>query len=697
MEEKNLLGLIKKEEDSSCACCSESSMADILALNKKADCQDHDHGHSHSHDHKHKDQKDSHNHDHGHSHDHGEADIKPLAISLLLFVLATLIKYKSLHILGLPVQTSSMVLYLTAWVIAGHETIRGAFRNILRGQLFDEGFLMTIATFGAIAIGEYPEAAAVMIFYQAGEYLQSLAVGKSRKSIAEMMNIRPDYANLIKEDGSIAVVSPEELKIGDLIQIKPGEKIPVDALIIEGQTSVDNKALTGESLPIELEEGQEILSGAINITGLVKARVNKPFAESTVSKILELVQNASAKKSNQEKFITRFSKIYTPIVVMLAVLLAILPPLLMGEPFVKWFQRALIFLVISCPCALVISVPLSFFAGIGGASKRGILFKGSSYIETLSQTKAIMLDKTGTITKGNFELAEIIPFHGASREEILYLAAHAENSSNHPIAKSIVQAYQVESKREVDLGQILSVEERSGFGVIAKIGQAEVLAGNAKLMRENQVEGDFDYEGTSVYIAKDGQLQGLIIIEDQIKPDSAQAIQDLNKRGIQTMMLTGDNRLVAEKIGKQVGVKEVFAELLPQHKVEKVEEELRKYQASGHKKLAFVGDGINDAPVLARADIGIAMGGVGSDAAIEAADIVLMTDELSKIEEAIKISNKTMSIAKQNIAFALGVKILVMLLGTVGLANMWMAVFADVGVALIAVANAMRILNTEKI
>ena len=708
MENKKAI-LTPKESDSTCSCCSESSMADILALNNKPkaeqvhteDCH-HEHSqeahHSHNHTHNHNDHArgghDAHDHDHTHSHD-GDADIKPLAISFGLFILATLLRREIIMIAGLSAGLSSMILYLAAWIIAGHETIVGAFRNIRRGQLFDEGFLMTIATFGAIAIREYPEAAAVMIFYQAGEYLQGLAVGRSKKSIAEMMNIRPDFANLVQSDGSVVVVSPEALQVGDIIQIKAGEKIPVDATIIEGFTTVDNKALTGESIPVELAEGQDILSGAINITGLVKARVNKVFAESTVSKILELVQNASAKKSNQEKFITRFSKVYTPIVVALAVLVAIIPPLAMGEPFVKWFERALIFLVISCPCALVISVPLSFFAGIGGASKRGILFKGSSYIEILSQTKAIMFDKTGTITKGQFEVSEVVTFSGTAKEDVLELAAYAEHSSNHPIAKSIVSAYKKESKKSIESSRIKSVGEKSGFGIIARIDDADVLAGNAKLMRENNIAGEFNQEGTAVYIAKNGKLQGVIIIEDQIKSDSVKAIEDLNKRGIQTVMLTGDNTQAANKIARAVGVKEVFAELLPQDKVEKVEYELQKYEGTKNQKVAFVGDGINDAPVLARADIGIAMGGVGSDAAIEAADIVLMTDELSKIDEAIKISHKTMQTAKQNIAFALGIKIIVMLLGMVGIANMWMAVFADVGVALIAVANSMRVLNTE--
>ena len=525
-----------------------------------------------------------------------------------------------------------------------------------------------------------------------------MAVYRSKKSIAELMDIRPDFANRINADGTTTVVDPEELKKGDIIQIKGGEKVPVDGIIIDGSTAVDKKALTGESLPVELKEEDPILSGAINLTGLIKVRVEKEFGESTVSKILELVENASSKKSNHEKFITRFSKVYTPIVVALAVLIAIIPPLFMGEPFVKWFERSLIFLVISCPCALVISVPLSFFAGIGGASKRGILFKGSSYIELLSYTKEIMFDKTGTITKGQFEVADIMVYNGASREEVLELAAYAEKSSNHPIAISVVEAYTKETGKTIDTSKIQELEEKPGYGIRAIIDQREILAGNAKLMVEKAVSGKIEnLSATSVYVARDKVLLGLITIEDKIKEDSVRAIKKLNEMGIITTMLTGDNQAIAEKIGKQVGVTQVFSDLLPQDKVEKVEQELKKYEGQKNKKIAFVGDGINDAPVLARADIGIAMGGVGSDAAIEAADIVLMTDELSKIDEAIIISEKTMRIAKQNIVFAIGIKIIVMLLGTVGIANMWMAVFADVGVSLIAVLNSMRILKIDKI
>lgn len=671
-----------RSNDKSCGCCSEASMKDIMALSTM---QKTTRGIS-------KGAK-----DHGHSHEEGESNKKSLIISLIVFSLALLIKYNFIPLGGGLSEPLSIILFLAAWLVAGGETLVLAAKDIRRGRLFDERFLMSIATIGAIAIREYPEAAAVMIFYQAGEYFQNLAVYRSKKSIAELMDIRPDFANRINADGTTTVVDPEELKKGDIIQIKGGEKVPVDGIIIDGSTAVDKKALTGESLPVELKEEDPILSGAINLTGLIKVRVEKEFGESTVSKILELVENASSKKSNHEKFITRFSKVYTPIVVALAVLIAIIPPLFMGEPFVKWFERSLIFLVISCPCALVISVPLSFFAGIGGASKRGILFKGSSYIELLSYTKEIMFDKTGTITKGQFEVADIMVYNGASREEVLELAAYAEKSSNHPIAISVVEAYTKETGKTIDTSKIQELEEKPGYGIRAIIDQREILAGNAKLMAQKAVSGKIEnLSATSVYVARDKVLLGLITIEDKIKEDSVRAIKKLNEMGIITTMLTGDNQAIAEKIGKQVGVTQVFSDLLPQDKVEKVEQELKKYEGQKNKKIAFVGDGINDAPVLARADIGIAMGGVGSDAAIEAADIVLMTDELSKIDEAIIISEKTMRIAKQNIVFAIGIKIIVMLLGTVGIANMWMAVFADVGVSLIAVLNSMRILKIDK-
>ena len=710
MEERKINGAVECKpdvsDDKSCGCCSEASMKDIMVLStmqkttrgisKGAKDHDHSHGTRGSHDHKH--EYDESDQDHGHSHEEGESNKKSLIISLIVFSLALLIKYNFIPLDGGLSEPLSIILFLAAWLVAGGETLVWAAKDIRRGRLFDERFLMSIATIGAIAIREYPEAAAVMIFYQAGEYFQNLAVYRSKKSIAELMDIRPDFANRINADGTTTVVDPEELKKGDIIQIKGGEKVPVDGIIIDGSTAVDKKALTGESLPVELKEEDPILSGAINLTGLIKVRVEKEFGESTVSKILELVENASSKKSNHEKFITRFSKVYTPIVVALAVLIAIIPPLFMGEPFVKWFERSLIFLVISCPCALVISVPLSFFAGIGGASKRGILFKGSSYIELLSYTKEIMFDKTGTITKGQFEVADIMVYNGASREEVLELAAYAEKSSNHPIAISVVEAYTKETGKTIDTSKIQELEEKPGYGIRAIIDQREILAGNAKLMVEKAVSGKIEnLSATSVYVARDKVLLGLITIEDKIKEDSVRAIKKLNEMGIITTMLTGDNQAIAEKIGKQVGVTQVFSDLLPQDKVEKVEQELKKYEGQKNKKIAFVGDGINDAPVLARADIGIAMGGVGSDAAIEAADIVLMTDELSKIDEAIIISEKTMRIAKQNIVFAIGIKIIVMLLGTVGIANMWMAVFADVGVSLIAVLNSMRILKIDKI
>lgn len=713
---------------SGCSCCQESSMADILALNDSGHRHKHEHAHAHAHDHaccggEHEHTHDhgaaesggcsccaessmadilalneehDHGHDHGHHHDHAHAGahLAPLAISMLLFLLATVVQYRGSDAIANR-ERIAIGMYLAAWLISGWETLRGAVRNILKGQLFDEGFLMSLATVGAIAIREYPEAAAVMMFYQAGEYLQSLAVGRSKKSIAEMMNIRPDFANLVGADGSMTVVAPEVLKVGDRIAIKPGERIPVDCTILSGTTAIDNRALTGESIPAERGVGEQVLSGSINLTGVVQARVDQIFAESTVSKILTLVQSAGAKKSEQEKLITRFSKIYTPIVVLLAALLAILPPMILGDSFAKWFERALIFLVVSCPCALVISVPLSFFAGIGGASKRGILFKGSRYIEALSQVQRVMLDKTGTITKGVFEVTQVEGF-GATREEVLELAAYAEHSSNHPIAKSIVKAYQRETARALDAQRIRSIEEQSGFGMVATLADAVVLAGNHRLMEAHGIDAPTEESGTVVYIAKDGTLKGIIRIEDQIKPEAKRAIEQLKVRGIDSVMLTGDLPEAAERIAHEAGVSDFRAQLLPQDKVAAVEEALLQYQNAKHKTVAFVGDGINDAPVLARADVGIAMGGVGSDAAIEAADIVLMTDELTKLEEAIQIAKNTMRTAKQNITFALGIKIIVMLLGTIGMANMWMAVFADVGVALIAVANAMRAMNTGK-
>lgn len=692
-----------------CACCDAGNMADILKTstavpvsnkgvskgkaNKKTAHMDHNHDHGHDHNHAHDHDHDhDHGDDHGHNHDHAGSP-KVMIASVVLFLAAVLVGMSFDTILGIPSKWVKDILFVVAYLIAGHETILSAFKNIFRGDFFDENFLMTIATFGAIAIGEFPEAAAVMILFQIGEYFQGKAVAKSKSSIAELMNIRPDFANLVNPDGSIQVVNPDILKVGDIIQIKAGEKVPVDATIIEGSSAMDNKALTGESIPVERTAGDEIISGGINLTGLVKARVDKAFGESTVSKILQLVENSSAKKSQQERFITRFSKVYTPVVVLLAVLLAVIPPLAFAEPFTKWFSRALIFLVISCPCALVISVPLSFFAGIGGASKQGILFKGSSYVELLSQTKTVMLDKTGTLTKGVFGVTQVQAQNGATQEEVLELAAYAEMSSNHPIAKSIVKEYEDRSGKALKQDYVQNLEEISGYGVKANMGGAQVLAGNKKLMDQFKIKTpNQDLNSTSVFLAKDNQLLGIISIADSLKPDAQKAIGSLKNDGIRTVILTGDNKGIADKIAKELKVDDYYAELLPQNKVEIVEKELNGFKNT-KDKLAFVGDGINDAPVLARADLGIAMGGIGSDAAIEAADVVLMTDEPSKIHDAIQISRKTMSIARQNIVFALGIKAVVMVMGAMGMTNMWGAVFADVGVSLLAVLNSMRALK----
>lgn len=635
-----------------------------------------------------------HHHVHGDGcgHEHADNSPKTLVTALLIFALGIVVSKLDLSVAGWNSGLIKSILFMISYILAGHQTVILAFKNMANGEFFDESFLMTVATFGAIGIGEYPEAAAVMLFYQVGEYFQGKAVARSRRSISELMDIRPDFANLVQSDGTLKLVNPDELKVGEIIAIKSGEKIPVDATVIEGATTIDSKALTGESIPVEIGVDDRLMSGAINLTGFIKARVDKAFGESTVSKILELVQNASNKKSNQERFITRFSKFYTPFVVALAVLITVIPPLVFAEPFSKWFSRALIFLVISCPCALVISVPLSFFAGIGGASKRGILFKGSGCVEQLSQVKTMMMDKTGTLTKGQFEVANILPSDSFAADELLMLAAYAEQSSNHPIAKSIVKAYINKSGRALEGGRVGSVEEISGYGVRAVIDDVVVLAGNRRLMEQNHIAIDEMQGGiTVVYVSKENQFVGAITIEDKVKEDSKEAIEQLNKKGVKTIILTGDNRQIAERVGKELGVSQIYAELLPQDKVEKVELELvEAHQNTNKNKVAFVGDGINDAPVLARADLGIAMGGIGSDAAIEAADVVLMTDEPSKITEAIDISKKTMSVAKQNIIFALGIKFVVMALGIFGIANMWLAVFADVGVSILSVFNAMR-------
>lgn len=585
----------------------------------------------------------------------------------------------------------SLIIFLVAFVIIGGDVILKAIRNIAHGQVFDENFLMGIATIGAFAIGEYLEGVAVMLFYQVGELFQSYAVNKSRKSIASLMDIRPDYAN-VQRGETLEKVDPDSVQVGDIIVIKAGEKIPLDAVVVEGNSMVDTAALTGESVPREVSCGDDLLSGCININGLLTARVTKEFGESTVSKILDLVENASNNKSNSENFITKFARYYTPAVVIIATLLAVIPPLVLKDAaFSDWLYRALVFLVISCPCALVISIPLSFFGGIGGASRSGILVKGSNYLEALSRTEIVVFDKTGTLTKGVFKVQKVVP-NGIAEKELLELAAYAESYSNHPISLSLKQAF----GREIDNSRISNVEEIPGHGVICNINGQIVAAGNMKLMRRLEIpmaEPD-GVLGTVVHVALSNEYKGYIVIADEIKEDASKAIRALKDAKIkQTVMLTGDSKLIGEKVASQLYIDKVYTELLPADKVEKVEELISEKSPKG--KLVFVGDGINDAPVLARADIGIAMGALGSDAAIEAADIVIMTDEPSKIATAIKISKKTLRIVNQNIALALSVKAAVLILGAVGIASMWAAVFADVGVAVIAILNAIRMLNVK--
>lgn len=595
-------------------------------------------------------------------------------------------------LLSLNNEWLQIALFIISYIIVGGDVVKRAVKNIFKGQVFDENFLMSIATIGAFFIGEYPEGVAVMLFYQVGELFQSYAVGKSRKSIASLMDIRPDYANVKKGD-ELVKVDPDEVQIGDIIVIKAGEKIPLDGKVIEGSSMIDTSALTGESVPREVEVGSDILSGCININGVITAEVTKEFGESTVSKILDLVENASSKKSNSEQFITKFARYYTPVVVIIAVFLAIIPPLVIdGATFSDWIYRALAFLVVSCPCALVISIPLSFFGGIGGASKKGVLVKGSNYLEALAETEIVVFDKTGTLTKGVFNVQEIHP-EGVSKEELLELTAHAESYSNHPISLSLKRAY----SKEIDNGRISDVEEISGHGIIATVDGKKVMVGNIKLMKMMDIpyfKGELI--GTIVHVAVNNKYIGYIVIADEVKEDSAQAIKELKVANIkQTVMLTGDNKSIGSKVAKELGLDKVYAELLPADKVEKLEELFSQKSKKG--KLAFVGDGINDAPVLARADIGIAMGGLGSDAAIEAADVVIMTDEPSKIATTMKISKKTLKIAHQNIVFAIGIKIIVLILSAFGITTMWAAIFADVGVTIIAVLNAFRALNVKNL
>lgn len=574
-------------------------------------------------------------------------------------------------------------------MVVGWDIVWKAITNILHGQVFDENFLMTIATIGALILGEHSEGVAVMLFYQVGEWFQSYAVSKSRKSIASLMDIRPDYAN-IERDGKLVQVDPDEVQIGETIVVKPGERIPLDGTILKGFSTLDTSALTGESMPREVEPGMEVISGCINQTGILNIQTTKEFGESTVAKILDLVENASDKKGRIENFITRFARYYTPVVVFAALALAILPPLITQQPFSTWIYRALTFLVISCPCALVISIPLSFFGGIGGASKIGVLVKGSNYLEALANTEVVVFDKTGTLTKGSFAVSEIHPV-GMKEAQLLELAAYAEDYSNHPISLSIKNAY----GQKIDNSRVSDVQEIAGHGVQAVIDGKTILAGNTKLMEKAHIKyTPSSAVGTVVYLACDGKYAGCIIIDDEIKADAPAAIKLLKSAGIRkTVMLTGDADAVGKKVAGQLHLDQVYTELLPADKVDRVESLLKQKSEKG--MLAFVGDGINDAPVLARADVGIAMGGLGSDAAIEAADVVLMTDEPSKIAAVMKIARKTIRIANQNIVFALGVKFLVLILGALGYANMWAAVFADVGVSIIAILNAIRAMRVK--
>lgn len=610
-------------------------------------------------------------------------DLRKIIIAVILFIIALVVPFAN--------EWINKAIFIVSYLIVGLEVIKEALEHLFKGKLFDENFLMAIATIGAFRVGEFPEAVCVMLFYQIGELFQNYAVDKSRKSIASLMDIRPDFAN-IKIGDKIEKVSPEEVKIGDIIVVRPGERIPLDGIVIEGKSMIDTSSLTGESVPRNVSINDEVLSGCINQNGLLTIKVNKEFGESTVNKILDLVENASSKKSKSENFITKFAKYYTPIVVIIAVILAIVPPLVLKDAnFTDWIYRALTFLVVSCPCALVISIPLGFFGGIGGASKIGILVKGSNYLEALANTELVVFDKTGTLTEGVFEVQKV-ESKGISKEDLLRYTAYAENHSTHPIAASVKKAY----GKEINVTNISKVEEISGFGVIANVDGKDILVGNEKLMKEKNIQYTKCNEiGTILYVAIENEFAGYIVISDKVKKDSAKAISNLKNMNIKkTVMLTGDKKEVGENIAERLRIDEVYTELLPDGKVKKVEELLKEKDAKA--KLAFVGDGINDAPVLAISDIGIAMGGLGSDAAIEAADVVIMTDEPSKLVDAIKISKKTMRIVKENIIFAIGIKIAVLILSAFGLSTMWEAVFADVGVSIIAIINALRALNTKK-
>lgn len=620
--------------------------------------------------------------------------LRKIIIGASLYIIAVIVSKLNFSMSNII----SFGLFIAAYIIVGKDVLLKAFSNIKRGKVFDENFLMTIATVGAVIIGEYPEAVGVMLFYMVGEFLQSLAVNKSRKSISDMMNIRPDYANLVKEDGSVETVDPYDVEVGSYIQIKAGEIIPLDGIVVSGKAMLDTSALTGESVPRSANAGDQVYSGSINKDGLLKLEVTKEFSESTASKILDLVENAAAKKSKTENFISKFAGIYTPIVVFAAIALAVIPPFIFpGTGFATWIYRALTFLVVSCPCAFVIAIPLSFFSGIGASSKIGVLIKGSNYLELLAGVRTFVFDKTGTLTKGVFEVVSLHP-NNVSEEELLSKAAMAEEYSSHPIAISIKKAYEelkTESGENTNISDRLSdLKEIAGHGISIKVDGKEVLVGNDKLMSSNSINFEKSEEfGSVVYVAEEGKFLGSIVINDRIKEDAGESLIALKSVGVEkSVMLTGDIKEVADVVANELGIDYAYSELLPQDKVEKVEEEL-----DDNKILAFVGDGLNDAPVLARADIGIAMGGIGSDAAIEAADVVIMDDKLYNIVRGIKLAKRTMSIAKQNIIFALGVKLIFLLLAAIGFGTMWEAVFADVGVTVLCVINAMRNLQTKNI
>ena len=637
-----------------------------------------------------------HEHDHGHGHDHGHSygtgefnlkkEVAPLVVTIILFTSGLIFK-EQLH--ALPYSFGEYLFFIPAYLISGWSVLSSAGRNILRGQVFDENFLMTIATIGAFAIHQLPEAVAVMLFYQVGEIFQDLAVSRSRQSITSLLEVRPDYANL-KVNDTVKQVSPEEVEIGNIILAKVGEKIPIDGEVIEGSSQLDTSALTGEPVPRTAKWGDTVLAGMINQTGSLTVRVTKPFRESSISKILELVENASSKKAQTEKFITQFASYYTPIVVAISLAVAILPPLLIpGATSSEWVYRALVLLVISCPCGLVISIPLGYFGGVGGASRRGILVKGSTYIDALNAVKTVVFDKTGTLTLGEFKVRQIVPKKGFTQEKLLQIAATAESQSNHPVARSIQAAY----GKEIDTSLVSDYQEIAGHGISAQVNGQTVLAGNDRLLHRENIEHDLcETEGTAVHLVVDNRHAGYIVVADALKEDSAAAIKSLQELGIErTIMLTGDNQAAADRMSRQLGLDSYRADLLPEDKVEAIKQLIRK--AGKQDKVAYVGDGINDSPVIARADVGVAMGGLGSDAAIETADVVIITDAPSKVAEAIQTAKNTRRIVWQNITFALAVKGVFVFLAVVGIASIWQAVFADMGVALIAILNATRALN----